>query len=423
MLSVSAAVLAALDAQSRQIKLKAIIHFSSPLTITGADYLIGMDSLEEEYLDSSNIFGLLSANECSLKLLNTDRVFSVTNTSSPYYGQLKPGVKVEVILQVYTTTFVDVPLGTFYAVEWPTGTTGTFVEVLCRDRLFIENNKTVSAITVQQYITVKEAIEALFVNAGTTGYSVDSSLTYTMPYWFHGDSTLGEQLQKFVSGYGCRVYVNKVDGIVVKKARTSSSVATLTGANQILTLKGSADSRYLFSEVAVTYTNYTEVEASYERVLAPGTNTIATLKATKKVNKMFSNVIITSVDCSSYKIDLVSPGYGDTKVTVTAIDTAEEVLVTTDSGLVSSFGSVVKKLDSTIIQDAAEATLIAQEALDSVVIEKVIILQVRGNVALELGDKVTVTNNATATTGTYHITKIKYEFNGSLSGTYTLLRS
>lgn len=423
MLSVPAAVLTALNAKSRQIKVKAIIYFSSPLTVTGTNYLVDFDSLEEEYTDSSEIFGMMSSNECSIKLLNTNRIFSVTNTSSPYYGQLKPGLKVEVIVEVFTTTWVEVPLGTFYSVEWPMGTTGTFVEVLCRDRLYTENKKPVSAIPVQTNITVKKAIEDLFDNAGVTGYTVDATLTYQIPYWCHKDSTLGEALQKFVTGYGVRIYANKVDGIVAKKTREAASVSTLTGSNQIMSLKGASDARYVFSEVNVDHIKKVVEDNTYLYELLAGSNELVTFLATVLVKATKSNSAITSLSFDCSKITVTVAAITDLELVVDALKIENLVTVRADAGLVAAYGTITKRLRTEIAQSDAEVNNLAQAALNDVRVEKVIMLEVRGNVALELGDKVTVNNNATATTGDYHITKMKHEFSGSLKGTYTLLKS
>lgn len=422
MLSVPVSVQNALDASGRQIRAKVVIHFTSPLTVTGSDYLVGFDSLEEEYIDSADIFGMMSSNECSITLLNTNRIFSVTNISSPYYGQLKPGLKVVVTFQIFTTIWEDVPLGTFYTVEWPLGTTGTTVEVLCRDRLYAANKKTVSAIVVQRNMTVQNAIQNLFINAGVTNYNI-GVLDYQISYWWHNDSTLGEQLQKFVTGYGVRIYVDKADNIVVVKARSGSSVKNLTGSNQILGLTSAADSRYLFSKVNVSYIANTVVETTLYYALANGTNLLKTVVPTLLVKATNTDAVITSLAFDSDKITIAVGADASTEILIDSLKQESKITVVADSGLVASYGDIVKNLTTEIAQSSVEATLLAQMALNEVRVEKVLMANVRGYFPLELGDKVTLTNVASATTGDYYITKMKYEFTGSLVGMYTLLKS
>lgn len=418
MLSVAPSVLVAIDAPTRRIRAKAIIYFNTPLTITGDDYLVGFDSLEEESLDTAGIYGNISANECALKLLNTDRIFSITNTSSPYYGQLKPGLKVEVFFQVYTTSFIDVPLGTFYTAEWPMGATGTFVDLVCRDRL--QHKKAVSAIKVQKNITVKTAIENLFSNAGVINYSVDNSLTYQIPYWCHGNSTLLDELQKFSSGYGCRIYVDKNDTIVVKKARTGASVRTLTDADQIINLTSRSDARNITTAVVINYTTFSKSNDEIPIELPIGANIIDYYRPIDIVKSVISTNNLTNLYWTCNNVYLTASAITEGFLNVVSLVSNSNAYEKANASLVALYGEIVKTVYSSIIQSEAEAIIEADSILSSVSVEKIIEIKARGNPALELGDRVSISNGATATVGDYYIARIKYEFNGALQAAYTL---
>jgi hypothetical protein len=422
MLSVPGAVLTELVASSRSIACKAIFHFSGgAVTYTGADFIMSFSSMEEESYESSHVYGQLSSNECSIQLLNTDRRFSVTNTSSPLYGKLVANVKVELFTVVAGT---DVPVGVFYTLDWPVSATGMSVEVVCRDRLYKEAKTPLANSKVFTNITVNNALIQLFTAAGVSNYSIESGLNYVIPYWYYAGSSLGEELQRFVDGYGCRIYMNKSDIIQVKRSRATSVVDTFTGANQIMTLSGASEARYLFSKVDLMYNKHSEIEEDIlDAELVIGSNKYNFVDTVIKVLYSTGNASITSILHDNRDIDITAASAGLVMFKGTVLDTVQASHVKQDSTLFNAIGEKVIKLYSDIIQDAIEAENFCSFTLSKVALaENYITVEARGNVALELGDRISINNNATKTVGNYYITKIKYEYTGGLQAEYSLVK-
>jgi hypothetical protein len=427
MLSVSQAVLDALVAPTRKITSKVLVYFdATPLMFTGEDYIAGFSSLEEEYYDGATLFGLLSSNECSIRLWNKERIFSVTNAASPLYGKLLPGVKVEVFAVVHTPSPVDVPIGTFYTSEWPINAKGTFVDVVCRDRLNTASKISLEPTELHRNISVKDAITYLFDSAGVTNYTVDNSLTYVIPYWTYTATTLGAELQKFITGYGCRIYVNKSNIITVIRAREATVVDTFTGANQIIDLTSGSDPRYIYSSLNIKYRAYRPSEDLLLSVsVEAGTNEFVFNQPNVAiVTNIKSDTIITSITYDSNKITIIADSNGTVECYGVYLISSIEQQIVNDAALQLAVGSISRDVNTEVVQSASEAVSLASLMFSYVTsMENLITVDARGNVALELGDRILVNNDSSKTNALFYVTKIHYEFDGSLKARYTLLKA
>ena len=82
------------NAESRYIHERFLIYFTSvPLEVTKSNYLVSSSVLEESSKLSDSPFGTITSNELTLSLFNESGLFNPQNTSSPYYGQIKKGIK------------------------------------------------------------------------------------------------------------------------------------------------------------------------------------------------------------------------------------------------------------------------------------------------------------------------------------------
>src|SRR5690606_31825461 len=109
--------------------------------------------------------GYVSANELSLTLNNSDRAFTPTNKESPFYGKLRPGIRVEAFieLEIVENEFESVPLGIFWtAGDWTATSSSVEASIKCYDRLSEIRDRDMPMLRVARHTTVKEMFETLF---------------------------------------------------------------------------------------------------------------------------------------------------------------------------------------------------------------------------------------------------------------------
>jgi len=83
------------NAATRQLEVRYDIYFDKePLAVTPDNYLISGTIFEEGFVESENPLGMVSSNEFTITLFNTDKIFSPSNERSPYFGKIRIGMKI-----------------------------------------------------------------------------------------------------------------------------------------------------------------------------------------------------------------------------------------------------------------------------------------------------------------------------------------
>ena len=123
----------------RYLSIKLAIYFdglaADPLTVVKSQYLMDASWLEEGSADSSSLFGTVSSNELTFRLLNKDGMFSPTNAAGPYYGKIKAGVPVVLYIKPENDNDdVDwTQLGIYFTTGWTAEVTGLYADVTAND--------------------------------------------------------------------------------------------------------------------------------------------------------------------------------------------------------------------------------------------------------------------------------------------------
>ena len=423
MLSVSGDFLTATSAPVREWQAELKFYFdgeSNPPVVFEDDRIVDFDLLEESAEESRNPFGFVSSNELAMTLVNDDRVFTPTNTASPYYGKLKPNVKVEAELKLKVdddpVTWESVPLGTFRTGDWDAPSENVHASVVGHDRLYSLGEKELDLVRVQSDLTLYDMWVNLFTFLGLSAsdYEVDATLTQVIEIGWYPKGRAKEAMQQMAQGGGCYVYVDRNNKIQVVNARASSaSVVTLTDQDQIMDIRVPQKHQDMRSAVEVSFIRPTlgeskEILRVDDIELPSGTTTfefefsdgpVALLEQVSVLKG--TNITIDSIHYGTWgcRITITAPdSEGDPILQIISIaargqvvDKGAAAVRVVNAPVEAEIGEEIFTLETNYIQSAEDATDFAN-ALLALVSDPAPFVNVliRANPALELSDTVTI---------------------------------
>lgn len=243
----------------RQVKI--LEFFTSVQQVYEGDDVLQVSLLEEREVSQSALpIGNISANEIQVRLNNIDHRFDAGNSQSPLYRLLKQNRRIKAWLG---TRLADgstgyVPLGVFWSGDWKAPEQDIYAETSGRDRLELLRQSTYSVSQVALDASLYDMAVAVLEDAGLTSadYWVDPELEeFTVPYaWFEAQSHR-EALRKISEACLGQVYCDR-DGLVRIEgpsylASHVTPVLTITPDDYL-----SKDNPVQWSQIA----NYIEVE-------------------------------------------------------------------------------------------------------------------------------------------------------------------
>ena len=178
------------NAKSRMVECKLDIYFdgenATPTTVTKDNYLVSWHVLEEVSSDSAAPFSNVSANELSFELANRNNVFSPMNTSSPFYGKIKTGIKVAVYMRIVAadSTYDWDPFGVFYLSDWQSGFMGQTISGTASDKVSSIINATRVKLPVYKNIQYNAFIQNFFTKLGMQ-ITLDNALSGQLRFGYH----------------------------------------------------------------------------------------------------------------------------------------------------------------------------------------------------------------------------------------------
>lgn len=388
-----------------------IVQFGVVATVVfeGAS-IVDLKLLEEISSDTSNPIGSVSANECSLSLINLDNKFTARNSQSPFYNILLANLKFHpyIGVEVATNVYEYVPLGVFASGDWTAPSAGVEVQVTGNDRLYNLMSKPVPEIPLALDTTIGALFATLFNTMGILNYYVDPALTQPLAFGWVPVGKLGETLQALAKAGNCFVFVSKLDVITVKALNNTLLPVATFMEDTVMTIDNPQLSRNAYTSVSVNCSIPTvqkaEIIAELTGITIPAGETI------------FNNV--TFKDGPAYKVShvilvgnndarLVDFSWSPWSITLKLIATVADVVsiivyghrimgtAATVTQAINTADGVTLSVDSELIQTPALAATYAnvlasslQDPLSS------ISSTVRGNPAVELLDVVTISNAA-----------------------------
>lgn len=419
-----------------------VYHFGAVTTVIfEKDHIIDFKLLEETKSESMNPVGFVTSNEFTLSLTNELKWFTLDNTSSPFYGLIRPNIVVEPYIGVETT--VDniefVPLGKFMIRDWGAPTAGVESSIIANDKLFDLLAKDIPMkLPMRNTTTLKDLFIYLFSSLGLTGsdYQIDDTISYNIPKAWLTEGQAGSLLQTLAEAGNCSVFVDRFDIIKVKNNKQSgTSVASLNDNNQIVSIDNPQRFLNMFTSVKVDYNNYYLAEIQQigfleKRSLAVGDNTFTNIRLNggpignvsyvKLINSKFTTV--KEIKMGTWSIDLI--------LTSTTAETIDIVIYgrplssntiqieSKDQTLINSWGEKIFTLRNPYIQNGTVAKNYCDSLLRFVSDPKSYYsISTRGNPSLELLDLIDI-QSTIDNIGPTQLTIIKNEltYDGGLSG-------
>lgn len=434
MINVSDAYNTAIDADSRHIIPRVLVYFSETATEFNGDDIISLHLLEEAKAETGNPLGAVSANELTITFDNTNHDFTPTNTESPYYGLLKPNVKIEAFLLIETAAdiYEEIPLGEFYTAEWVEATVTGY------DILYTVGDTDLPMIPVMEDTTVGAMFAALFAASGITNYSIDPTLTQDIELGWLPKGKVRQAIQYLCVTGNCFVNVDRSGKTkAFKNAISGTPVATLTDDNQIITAQNPQKYLGIYNVVKITYAapslmerqeilNLEDIEIpAAGEVMDPADFNEAPIGRVEKVRlKGADNSAITEMEYDAWSLILTVSNTGDDEeVTIKAtgypISINERSKEVEDSALVAEWGRKELSIENRLIQNGR----IAKDYIDALLVLakdpfSKFNLEVYGNPALEIGDIIAVLDPTDKIPLTnIVIERITLDYDGALSGT------
>lgn len=433
MLNVSETYKQAIDADIRHIIPRVLVYFSEIPTEFTVDEVISLHLLEEAKAETGNPLGAVSSNELTITLDNSNCFFNPTNTASPYYGLLKPNVKVEAFLAVKTAagTYEETPLGTFYTAEWSEGTVTGY------DSLYTLGGMDVPMIKTQEDTTIGRMFAALFDAMEVANYSIDPGLDQTIRIGWLPNGSTQQALQALCVAGNCFINVDRTGVIRVQKnALSGVPVSTLTDDNQIIRAVNPQKYLDIYNQVKVTYCrprlgkrdtilnmDGIEIESGTSEIDKTHFNAAPIGKVERiSINHRANSSINTlSYDAWSVLIGTVNPGSAEIVNIIGRgypLNLTYRDRTTRDDALIAEWGLKELVIQNDLIQDSRVARTYAQDLLALVADPfRGFELEIRGNPALEIGDIIEIsdpTDNIPLTN--IAIERITLDYDGGLSG-------
>lgn len=416
----------------RQIAAKLLIHFNeyTQLEITQDNYLIDLNIDEDTWgSSSSSLFNVIEPNSLDFTLANIDGIFSPSNENSPYFGLIKPGIKVEVYMSINDSD--EIPMGIYFVTDWNISDNGANASVYASDDMMFILKGDSSCILPQSAPTYGEFLLYYFDQLGYDA-QVDPSLTQRLQ-WGISTGNINSDLSELSQATWSRCAFNRLGDLVVTPLDAVVQTRTvITDDDQIISISAKQSINKTFNGSRLTYH-------------VP----IATLDEVLTVKDMSISSGISEEMCFPFQRTPVV-GIADiacqTEHTRTLVQTfrytPEELFVcingtgavqTTQLAVQGWFldlqecvktdpGDNLFEVSNRFIQYSDYATMykvkLDRYASFSLPTIEVVI---HGNLLLEIGDKIEVHSNQYATEFLGKILKITTQYDGSLTQTITLL--
>ncbi len=420
---------------------KVVEFFTSIQETYEGDDIIMINLLEEREVSQGSLpVGNISSNEIDIRLVNENRKFDAGNTQSPLYQTLKQNRRIKAWIGSEYLTWENlkvkefIPLGTFWSGDWTVPEQDVYAQTTGRDRLEMLRKSEYNTSTVQTNKTLYDLAVAILTDAGLAAeeYFVDTELQdYTVPYSYFDSQSHREALRKIAEACLGQVYCDR-EGIIRIEGPSylddNTSVDTLTRDDYF-----NKDNPVKWSEVA----NYIEVET---QPLRPDTlqevyksNEPISIGAgeTKSITVFYNeSPCINAAATTSFgtitedtyyawgaNVKVYSATAGSFELTINAQPLKvlnKNKIVRQDEASITDMG-VIKYTypGNSLVQTVAVAETIADNLLayykDP---RRDVEIDWRGNPAMLLGDRVTVTDKLEE--NDYFVVKQELEFDGAL---------
>lgn len=434
-------------------KVKITFDGSHIYEATGSTKVMQVDLKEEMCKNNTDPLGVVSANTISVKLLDEAQDFMKNNTSSPYYGLLNEGFKIEYFIAIDDGAFNNA--GVYYATDiknTQTPTNYNTVNINGADIIQYIGNTPVNIVGIKQGQTVKQYFESIFASVGlnSSQYNVASTLNKVIKYTYAFGVKLKDILNSLAKSYMCNVFVDR-DGVIQVVdllALALETTKTFEFDGVVNTFETSLGNNLLdtYNSVKITYSNPTTVKSekllSVSDIEIPvGTTTLSEFvyEDGKKAMNLDYISLYNSADDTLITIDAISSNQNSVILTVTNSGTeAKKVTIDIYGGSVKENSSVIEKYVTGITEDKRKyleidakliqtdsyantyATVVLKYLASSV---SYVDLKTKGNPLLRLGSIVGVKSDWLKFNSTCILSSIKLSMGKSYTCNISVLNS
>lgn len=267
--------------------------FSRPTPSTPRRFIEYINLKEQNSITAGNPVGIVSPNSLSLRLFDEDNLLNPDNTSSPYYGYMRTGVKVELFYSEDNGESWN-PLGIFYTESWGISLSEsgfTPAELSCQDNLAYIGNMEIPPLDAYAGLNVATLLERVFEGLGLTpeDYFIDPALpTVNLLFAVTPGSKVNELLNSAAQSLLAWVNTNREGVITIAPAFPE---VTIFGE---LELRQSETISFRHNELAVynrVYLRYNKADnrpsdiilSLQNQVIKDGLNTFENLQANDSI--------------------------------------------------------------------------------------------------------------------------------------------
>lgn len=412
---------------------------------TDDDRVMTLDVIEEQEVDSNSLpFGTISANEINVTLSNHDKHFNPEDPETPLYGMLKPNRRVEPWYGVEVDGEIEWhPMGIYWITKWSLPRSDIAISLMARDRVQLLDTLHFNTSQVYQNYSLSQLAEILLGEAGLTAgqYEIDEVLnTYVVPYAWFEPGSIRQHLSKVAQAGLATIYATRDDKIkITQGAATAEVMCNFSEFTNLYDINRVQQWERSKNDIQVAWTSYVpladqdllkatdlnySIAAEATLVLSLNYNQIPALSVDSISLQGGSHLVVSSYTSYACSIDIMVTNNGDSTETLTGVtvigttltSAAKTIEQVEDLMSIQDMGRLTFALDNDLIQTKSlaqiVATTIAEDLKDASPEYELI---TRGNMALRLGDKVTVPTP----TGSLacKIVRLTFDYDGALSGT------
>lgn len=406
--------------------------------------LVSISMLEElTYDDDIEALGGMSANEVTVVLDNSDRMFNMNNEASPISKQLNRNRKIQPYLGAEVTpgTIEWYPLGTYWAYKWDVPVDNLTASVIGFDTIGLLSLTSYTNHQVMSNKSLGELIDIVLTNAKETfsflQWTVDTSLySVIIPYAWFAAGSHAAALRKICSAYPMHIYCNREGHIVAAPQRLHLDYYYDTWSNDTNIIEKTYNSLY------AVLPNIINVKIARPTIRPADTLVEDELQfdiADMPVRVLnfsapyVSNISV-DVDCDgsvqytykvySWGIEISFVGVGNVysiKCTGTSLDTSNTATIThRDETSIRVNGVVTRDIAADFIQTNVLANYLISRLRDLAEFDNYDVeVTYRGDIALTINDPILLLDGILPS-NVYNIKRHKLHWDGGLSGVANL---
>lgn len=212
---------------------------------------------ENTAVTSGNPVGVMSPNSCNIVIFDSQYRLIPTNSSSPFYGYMRNGVRVNLFISEDLGKTWK-PYGEYYTEGWKVRRVdGGYeaVDLSCTDKLSYIGNKDIPKLSAYAGVNVKDLLREIFLSIGLTEneFYIDPSLSLNMIYAITKGSKLREVLNTIAQSLIARITVGRNGVVRVIPAFPQMDIVGILNPIGVESLNIAHNQLAVYNKVKLTY--------------------------------------------------------------------------------------------------------------------------------------------------------------------------